>query len=179
MLTKLTQSGLLIALAVLISACQAPQMQVLYEQSPKFGNNYKSFKVVHTHTDIATEAEKLLNEAIANVMLDKGYVDGAEPDFVIQYSLRTQQSQRLEFDQAPTPGVLGRFPPAHPPHMEAVFEARMLVNVIESSSGDVVWKAATTGDLTQVNVKKFNAEKANARMQEMFADFPTRFNWWF
>ena len=180
MLSRLAY-GLLITTIAFLTACQTPPLEVVHVQKEGFNaGNYVSFKVSHSHVDIATQAEELINTAIADVMLEKGYVDGANPDFEIRYSLKTMQSQRLEIDSvAPTgPAWQGGAQQAgHPPQMEAVFEARMLVNVIDTKTNEVIWKAASNRDLTQVDVSKFNADKAHDRMHEMFENFPSRY-WW-
>lgn len=165
--------GLLFSTLALLGGCQTAPLDVVHVQKAGFSDgNYVSFKVSHTHVDIATRAEELINNAIAEVMTEKGYVDGATPDFEIRYSLTTKESQRLEINSPEAMGQVG-----HPPQMEAVFEARMLVNVIDTKTGEVIWKAASTRDLTQVNVSKFDEHKAHDRMHEMFENFPSRY-WW-
>ncbi len=163
----------LLSTIALLSACQTAPLNVVHVQKENFSEGqYASFKVAHTHVDIATKAEELINNAIAEVMVEKGYVDGANPDFEIRYSLKTTQSQRLEVQSPESMGIEG-----HPTQMEAVFEARMLVNVVDTKTKEVIWKAASSRDLSQVNVKNFDAQKAHDRMHEMFENFPDRY-WW-
>ncbi|KZY72559.1 hypothetical protein A3742_08265 [Oleiphilus sp. HI0071] len=180
MLSRLA-SGLLFTTIVFLTGCGTAPLEVVHVQKEGFNEGkYISFKVSHSHVDIATKAEELINKAIADVMTEKGYVDGANADFEIRYSLKTMQSQRLEIESvAPTgPAWQGGAQPAgHPPQMEAVFEARMLVNVIDTKTGEVIWKAASNRDLTQVDVSKFDSNKAHDRMHEMFENFPARY-WW-
>ena len=172
--------GFLFTTIAFLSACQTPPLKVFHVQKESFDEgNYVSFKV-SSHVGTTIKAEELLNNAIADVMIEKGYVDGANPDFEIRYSIKTMQSQRLEINNvapAASPRITGTQPAGHPPHMEAVFEARILVNVIDSKTGDVIWKAASIRDLTQVDISKFDAIKAHDRMHEMFENFPSRY-WW-
>jgi len=170
---KYLLNSFLLATIALLSACQTAPLNVVHVKKENFNEgNYVSFKVSHTSVDAKQEAKELITNAIAEIMIEKGYVDGANPDFEIRYSIKTSQSTRLEVQSPESMGIEG-----HPPQMEAVFEARMLVNVIDTKTNEVIWKAASSRDLSQVNIQKFDASKAHDRMHEMFENFPARY-WW-
>lgn len=166
---KITKSKIFLSLLalVLLAGCQTQPMSVLHEQSLSFDEGrYQTFQVKHARQSIDGDFEALLNQAITRVLQDKGYTESTNPDLEVKYSLRTRTDERVEIDTYSETG--------HPAHMEAVFEARMLINVVELSSGNVIWKAAATRDLTQVDLSKFNLELAIERMEELFEEFPER-----
>lgn len=152
----------------LLTACQTPPLTIHHSMDAAFDlDQYQTFSV-HALQQDKPEHIRLINEAIRRVMIYKGYTPAEDADLRIVYDIDVHQSSKLQQETLPQNGQL-----YSKAKLEAVFEAKMLVNAFAKSTNTVVWKASTTRDLTNANTLKFDQQRANLRMEELFASLPS------
>lgn len=159
----------LLWLSLWLIACQTPPLQVYYAM-----NNELDLTAYQTFTiQIATNSESqyldYINKGIIASLSAKGYHSTQQADLIVRYSLHFKADERLQLECIPQQGTLHTTT-----SMEAVFEAKMLVNIIDTRTDNIIWKAATTRDLSSVNLEKVNQESINKRIEELFESFPAR-----
>jgi len=152
-----------------VQACATPSLHVDYESKSNFNiENYKTFEIKSLVSPPHPYVE-LINQGITNTLSNKGLKPAKGADLVVLYDVNVDKGSRLHDEEIPVNNmVYTRMT------VEAVFDAKILVNVVDVKTNKVMWKATSTRDLTQVDPKKFNQEKANTRMSEIFEDFPSR-----
>jgi Domain of unknown function (DUF4136) len=112
---------------------------------------------------------KLLNTAIVDTLNKKGCSLADSPELIVKYSLEIDEDKSLKLEHVPFEGLIQT-----KAMIEAVFEAKMLVNAVDIKTGQIIWKAATTKDLRSVSTKKINQARVNKRMGELFQSFRCR-----
>ena len=152
-----------------VQACATPSLHVDYESKSDFNiENYKTFEIKSLVSPPHPYVE-LINEGITNTLTSKGLTPAKSADLVVLYDVNVDKGSRLHDEEIPVNNMVYT-----KMTVEAVYDAKILVNVVDVKTNKVMWKATSTRDLTQVDPKKFNQEKANTRMSELFEDFPAR-----
>jgi hypothetical protein len=128
---------------------------------------YQSYNILAVGTNEGGFLD-YINEGIINNLSDKGYHLSEQADFIVKYSLEFKADEYIKVESIPEPGNIH-----NQASMEAVFEATMLVNIIDTKTKEVIWKAATTRDLKSVNLKKVDQERVNSSIDELFDSFPS------
>jgi hypothetical protein len=151
--------------------CQSAQLDVQYAgvDDSKI-TNASSFKI-EARSDIKAETLEMITMGIEKTLMDKGYkkADNGKAELVVIYQINVIQGEEVRAETIPVgTTVMTR------PKLEAVFEAKILTNVLSAESNEVLWKASSIRDLTQVKTGSFSQEKANQRMSELFEGFPSR-----
>mgnify|MGYP000642041552 CR=1 FL=1 len=163
--------SILSTLVLNLIACQTPPLEVHTSTNPLSTlSQYKTYTIEPLNTS-EFKIIPIVNHAIANELLTKGYteVNANSADLIIKYKVKVKQGEQLKIEAIPAKSIIYSRTTT-----ESVNEASMLVNVIDSKTNEVVWKAATKRDLHTVNEKTPIEERAKVSMSEIFADFPSR-----
>ncbi|MFT7185805.1 MAG: hypothetical protein ACI84K_001188 [Pseudohongiellaceae bacterium] len=163
--------SILSALVLNLIACQTPRLEVHSKAvSLSTFKHYETYHVASLNNpDMAIIP--IVNTAIANELNIKGYTqtDANSADIIIKYKIKIKHGKQLRIDAIPVDNnVYSR------PTTEALNEASMLVNVTDTVTNKVVWKASTVRNLNTVNVKIPIEKRAKVSMSEIFEDFPTK-----
>jgi hypothetical protein len=149
-----------------LTACQTPPLDVYHSMNNDVDlSQYQTFSI-QAITDSDSPFINYLNRGIINTFIKKGYQLSEESDLVIRYSLEVQSGETVKINSIPVQGNIYT-----QTSMEAVFEAKMLANIIDRASERVIWKAATSRDIRGINAKHINQAKVNERMAELFDSF--------
>jgi len=156
----------LLFLSLTLTACQTPPLDVYHSMGEGVDlSRYQTFSI-QAMTDIDSPFVNYINQGIINTLTKKGYQFSEESDFIVRYSLEVQSGESVKINSIPIHGNIYT-----QTSMEAVFEAKMLANVIDKASKHVIWKAATSRDIRGVNTKSVDQAKVNDRMDELFESF--------
>lgn len=156
----------LLFLSLTLTACQTPPLHVYHSMSNDVDlSRYQTFSI-QAMTDEDNPFVNYINQGIINTLTKKGYQFSEESDLVIRYSLEVKSGETVKISAIPVQGNIYT-----QTSMEAVFEAKMLANVIDKASKRVIWKAATSRDIRGVNTKHIDQAKVNDRMDELFESF--------
>ena len=158
-------------MAISLSACQVPPLDVYYSMNNNTNfSQYKSFSVSSTSISDKVFLD-VLTRKISTVLEDKGYRQEAESkaDLVVVYHIDIDQGEKIKQEAIPVKGNI--YTRAT---LEAVYEAQILVNVVDTKTKMVVWKASSSRDLTNIDTSKIDEEKAHQRMLELFESFPAQ-----
>jgi len=159
----------LLCLSLWLTACQAPPLHVYSVMKEGVDvSQYQTFTI----PDVGSVENKYydyINKAIIKNLSDKGYQLSEQADLIVRYSLEFIADEQMKVESIFEQGDIHTHT-----SMEAVFEAVMLVNIIDTKSKKVIWKAATTRDLKSVNLKKVDQERVDNSINELFESFPAR-----
>jgi hypothetical protein len=159
----------LLVLSLAFSACQTPALDVYYSIADDVElSQYQTF-LIEPITDGDNRFIDFLNVGIEEALTRKGYQLSNSPELIVRYALDIAEDKRLKLDSIPLNGLIQT-----KAIMDAVFEAKMLVNVVDTKTGKIVWKAATSRDLRALNTKKIQQAKVNVRMEQLFDSFSAR-----
>lgn len=166
---KFFSTFLLIALiSTLLVGCSTPSLNVLSNLDPGFNAaNYSTVSV----TSLSVE-QTPLNEAIKlqfeATLSEKGYrVVDTEASLIMVYDLKLSQDTQLKREVV---NIGGRF--IERPRIDALYTASILVNAYDSFASKVIWKAASSRDLRNVNLTEIDKDKLRARIGELFESLP-------
>lgn len=156
-------------LSLWLTACQTPPLHVYYVMEEEVDlTPYQTFAIqVVSHSE--DQFIDFINAGIVKDLSNKGYRISEQADLIVRYSLEFEADQHLKLENIPEKGNIYT-----KSSMEAVFDAKMLVNIIDTNTKKVIWKAATTRDLRSVSLKKVDQERVNDRIEELFDSFPAR-----
>jgi len=152
---------------LLLGACGSSPLTVhsVVKDQPRL-TELNSFSI-HARTDIQGEQIDMLNSAMAQELTNKGYTVAEDAEMLVIYQLEVKEGEELVTESVNIRNrVLSR------PRLEAVYEAAILINVFDSKTGDLLWKASSTRDLTQVNTVHYTQDRANKAASELFESFP-------
>jgi uncharacterized protein DUF4136 len=161
---------LILSLTALVG-CQTAHLDVQYAGVEDKKITAASTFKIDARSDIKADRLAMLTLGIEKALLEKGYkkADDDNADLVVIYQVNVIQGEEVRAETIPVgTTVMTR------PKLEPVFEAKILTNVLKAESNEVLWKASSIKDLTQVKTGSFNQEKANQRMAELFEGFPSR-----
>lgn len=132
--------------------------------------NFKAYQTVALENVSQQEGPEfaLIEKSIASVLSDKGYrVGGKDSDLTLLYRLTRDRGEKLKEEVIPTAqGTVIRR------NLEAVNEAKFLVNLVDTRSGAMAWKGSTVRDLTRQKTPMTDAEIKTA-LEEFFATLPS------
>ncbi len=170
-LIKLSRLLLLVIALSLLTACQSAPLDIHYYLSNEADfSQYQTFSVSPINSQNGRMIPKV-TLGIERAMLAKGYSVAAEPDLQVLYQVHVSESEKLKSEVIPVPGnVFNRTT------LEAVYEAKLLVNIVDAKTSQMLWKASTIRDLTQVRRKNETQEQVDQRIAEVFASFPERYS---
>jgi len=133
-------------------------------------SQYETFSVNPT-TVSDTVFIDAVTRNMSTVLSEKGFQkeDEGKADLVVVYHIVIHQSEKLVQEGIPIKGNIYTRS-----SLEAVYEAQILVNAIDTKTKKVVWKASSSRDLTNINTSTVDEEKVYARMLELLASFPSR-----
>ncbi len=159
----------LLCLTFWLSACQTPPLHVYSVMKEGVDlSQYKTFTIPVVSTSESRYFD-YINAGIIKTLSEKGYQLSQPADLIVQYSLELIADEVIKVESIPEQGNIH-----NQASMEAIFEASMLVNIIDTKTKKVIWKAATTRDLKNINMKKVDQERVNRSMEELFESFPKR-----
>lgn len=184
---KIFKLSLPLLFALTLSACTTG-VQVDYETQQNF-NAYQQFKLLpHTVNDQGTYEEfggdifeTRLHRAIADNLGSKGLELSDSPDFLIDYSLRTEQRLQLRSNRSfnhSRYSIFGRHYSSHfdnRTHYSDIHQYNIgiiTVKIIDAVSNKTVWTSTSKANL---RTKKLPADAEAAlreRVAEMLASFP-------
>lgn len=148
-----------------LSACQIPPLNVHARTAEGV-----SLQAYHSVAVEALEEDgkiiTMLTQGIEHELINKGYVLSDEPDLVFIYRLDLKEGDQLR--QNILPSGTSTYTKME---IEAVYEASMLVNAIDTKTKQVVWKASTTRDIRGVKKKNIDQHRIDQRMSELFESF--------
>ena len=159
----------LVTLSLLLTGCQTPPLDVQYRIDDNFDSKQHLTFSVHTKHESNPDYIEFISKGIEKVLIEKGYQPSNKADIHIVYEIDIDQGTKVKTEAIPVRGQL-----YNRMTLEAVLEAKILVNAFEKRSGKVIWKASSSRDLTNVNTNRFDQDRANLRMAELFASFPAR-----
>ncbi|OZG70962.1 hypothetical protein BTA51_22920 [Hahella sp. CCB-MM4] len=159
----------LIIFQAVVSGCATRELLPAVVISPNISASEYSGFTVENASQRDGEIYAMLNVGINKVFTEKGYRPGvnSKRDLRVRYLLLVDRGQRLVEQVIPTgKGDVTRH------YMEAVNEARFLVNVVDTATNEVVWKASTIKDISGKSLP--SQEELEERLAEFFDSFPTR-----
>lgn len=163
-------AAILTITSFLLSACQTPPLDVSYSMDDKVDfSQFETFSINSTSTSndalIGT-----LTRNIATVISEKGYrkVSKEDADLAVVYFVDIERDTKLK--QSPIPIKGNIYMRAT---LETVNEAKILVNIFDTKTKAVLWKASSYRDLTNVDTSRIDEQKVYARMLELFESFPS------
>ena len=157
--------------SLLLSACQTPPLHVYSTMNDKIDfSQFETFSVNSTSIS-DTSLLNVLTRNISSVLNEKGYQKKLpeNADLAVVYHVDIDQGNKLKQSSIPVKGNIYM-----QTTLEAVYEAQILVNVVDTKTKMVLWKASSTRDLTSVNTSKIDEQKVHARMLELFDSFPSQ-----
>ena len=158
---------LFLCLSIWLSACQAPPLHVysVLKEGADL-SQYRTFTIPEVGS-VDNKYYDYINKSIIHTLTDKGYQLSEQADLIVRYSLKFKTDEQLKIESIPEQGNIHTHA-----SLEAVFEAVMLVNIIDRKTKQVIWKAATTRDLKNVNLKGVDQERVDRSIAELFESFP-------
>lgn len=168
-LTMLIKPLALLCLTLWLSACQTPPLHVYSVMKDGVDlSKYQSFTIPPVVTGESSYFD-YINKGIINNLSEKGYSFSKPADLIVQYSLQFIADEQVRVESIPEQGNIH-----NQASMEAVFEAVFLVNIIDTKTNKVIWKAATTRDLRNINMKSVDERRIENSIEELFESFPAR-----
>jgi hypothetical protein len=156
-----------LCLSLWLTACQTPPLHVYSVLKEGVDlSQYQTF-TIPALGNVNSKYYDYINKAIIKNLSDKGYQLSEQADLMVRYSLKLKTDEQVKMESISEQGNIH----SHA-SMEAIFEAVMLVNIIDTKSKNVIWKAATTRDLKSVNLKAVDQESVDRSIQELFESFP-------
>lgn len=155
---------------LMLCSCATPSLDVYYDGGDLIDpSKHQMFSIQGGDESLAHIP--MINKGIVNALSSKGYryVENGG-DFVVLYRLNLEEGDKLVSTFIPINGYVYT-----QTQLEAVYEAKMLVNVMEAKNdGKLLWKASTMRDLTTVDTSVLDQDRINNSMSELFDSFPSR-----
>jgi len=158
-------------LTLILSACQVPPLDVYHSMNDKVDfSQYKTFSVNSTTISDAAFLD-VLTRKISLVLNDKGYRQETETkaDLVVVYHIDIDQGNKLKQASIPIKGNIYTHST-----LEAVYEAQILVNVVDTKTRMVIWKASSSRELASIDTSELDEDKVHQRMLELFESLPSQ-----
>jgi hypothetical protein len=159
----------ILCLSLWLTACQTQTLHVYSVLKEGVDlSQYQTF-TIPALGNVNSKYYDYINKGIINNLTTKGYQQSEQADLITRYSLKFQTDEQVKMEAISEKGNIHT-----DTFMEAIFEAVMLVNIIDTKTNIVIWKAATTRDLKSVNLKEVDQESINRSIEELFESFPAR-----
>lgn len=155
------------AMVFLLSACQTPPLEVAAQSVNAHTLSHESTFKVQARSEREGPYLDLLTQSITEYLTAKGFKESESPDMLVAYQIRFKEDTEIVTEIIPVADLV-----YNRQQLEPVFEAHILINAIDTKTGDVLWKAASKRDLTQVSSKKYTKERADKAASELFESFP-------
>ncbi len=160
-------------LCIILTACASSSrrnIQMNYDESAPF-DSYKTYSIEAVEGDKqAAGLSSLIESGIIGAMADKGLsqaVNG-KGDLLIRYATHIARGEEMKLEQISTgKGVYTRS------QMEAVNEGSLLVNIIDTKSDRIIWKASSISDITGVALEDVTQIRVDEAMDEVFEGYPS------
>jgi hypothetical protein len=157
----------ILGLSLWLTACQTPPLHVYSVLKEGVDlSKYQSFTIPAVG-NVDSKYYDYINKAIIKNLSDKSYQLSEQADLIVRYSLKLKTDEQVKMESISEQGNIHTYA-----SMEAIFEAVMLVNIIDTKSKNVIWKAATTRDLKSVNLREVDQERVDRSIEELFESFP-------
>jgi hypothetical protein len=171
-----------------LAACAAPQPRVQsnFDRNVDFGR-FKTYEIMATAGQRADGGyDTLIGQAIRNAvhreMQSRGYVQAAQPDLWVNFSLTVQSVQKVtQVPAARTPSAYqyrGRYYQPWPAYSYETWvreydEGTLLIDLVAADRMQLVWEAAGTGRLSQPLTEDIEA-RASRAVALLFQQYPFR-----
>lgn len=158
-------------LSLSLFGCQIQPLDVHYAGVAASKITSATTFTVEAHSSINADVIRMLNKGIEKTLTGKGYqkAEGSSAQLLVIYQVKLIEDTEFRTEAAPEGRIVKTYQ-----KLEPVFEAKLLTNVVDTKTKQVLWKASSIKDLTQVNTKEFSQDRADERMEELFTGFPSR-----
>jgi len=165
---NVTKVSMLFVFAFLLLGCQTTPLDVYYAADEEVDlTHYDTFSVQSINDD--SNINRAITQGIESELAKKGYQHSDQAELIFAFSLEINESETLK--QTPISIKGNTFTRTS---LEAVYEAKMLINAIDVSTKQVVWKASTSRDIRSVGTKSIDQNRINERMAELLYAYPAR-----
>jgi hypothetical protein len=185
-------SPLLIAL-LLLSGCSSQPLFIV-DKDPTFDfralETYAWYDDVHK-TQLAdyrqyNSSDKRVRTYVDRELGQKGFreIGGENADFIVNYHVSQKENMKIDsFAGYPSPGMHGgvgvgsygssvNLGYSSGPAVKTYSEGTVVIDVIDSSSGQVVWRSLAEGRLKKSLTHKEKDSRASKLARELLAEFP-------
>lgn len=174
---SITTKKIFVLMAALwLSACSANinrDVQYEFNASAPFGH-YNTFAVEYVPAmEHLPRIQGLLKSGMEKTLEAKGYrqVPAKQADLLVRFGTRLEQSGRLTQEIIPFgQGLRTRY------GLEPLMQGKLLVNVVDTKDGVVIWKAAMQKPLDGIDLSQVTQEQVDAGMKRLFEPFPEQAN---
>lgn len=162
-----------VLLCIVLTACASSSrrnIQMTYDENAPF-ESYKTYSIeaIQEGKQVAG-LNSLIEKGIIGAMADKGLSNtmNGKGDLLIRYATRVERGQAMKLEQISTgKGVYTRS------QMEPVNEGSLLVNIIDTKTDRIIWKASSISDITGVTLENITQIRVDEAMNEVFEDYPS------
>tara|TARA_R110002072_G_scaffold89737_9_gene201020 strand:+ start:93 stop:638 length:546 start_codon:yes stop_codon:yes gene_type:complete len=166
---KLFNMLFLVYVVSFLLGCQELPLQVFSKTDPNINlREYQTFSV-HAKSNHSTNFIEFITRGIESGLIEKGYSVSENPDLLINYQIEIDRSELITQEQIP---IDTGFYTSN--RIDPVNKADVLVNAIDRKTKEVVWKAATTMDISSVNIHNIDQNRVSDHMAQLFKSFPSR-----
>src|SRR5690606_4040688 len=141
--------GLVVVLVMTGCATAYNPVEVVADEQVDF-SQYRSFEIDALILDSSVDGQQdllvnqMIGQALAQSLIRKGLVQdqGGSPDLRVRFLARVQTQAGIDIEHVPTEqGVWTRY------WNDPVSQGRLLVNLVDTATGNVVWKGVYTQQL--------------------------------
>ncbi|UZE97006.1 DUF4136 domain-containing protein [Alkalimarinus alittae] len=160
-------------LCVVLTACASSSrrnIQMNYDESAPF-DSYKTFTIeAIQQSHQASGLNSMIENGIIGALADKGlsHTLNEKGDLLIRYATRIEHSQEMRQEQISTGnGVYIKS------QIEPVNEGSLLINIIDTNTDRIIWKASSISDITGVTIDNVTQARVDDAMDEVFEGYPS------
>jgi hypothetical protein len=154
---------------LVLAGCAAGPSEISSSLSPTA--NFASYKTIKLENVEQSSGPVFLavEKAMQDSLSGKGYtIVSKDSDLTLLYKLTIDRGEKLTEEVIPTAqGAIVRH------NMEAVNEGKFLVNLVETASGAVAWKASTVKDLSN-RTAPLPQDELKLELDRFFESLPAR-----
>jgi hypothetical protein len=163
-----------------LASC-APSANVRFDYDPKV--NVRQFSTYRIEADQRRNADPIvggnlnqrrISEEIDKAMRAKGYkpVLGGDADLVIRFFADSKDRQQIQSNNMWSPYMYWYGPNYGNVYSRQYEENRVVVNVYDSRSNDIVWQGWATGQLNQSKKERNRDVAFRSTVQSIMGQFP-------
>ena len=164
----------------LLASC-APSANVRYDYDPKV--NVRQFSTYRIEADARRNADPIVGgnlnqrriaDEIDKAMRARGYkpVMGGDADLVIRFFADSKDRQQVQSNGMYSPFMMWYGPGYNNVYSRQYEENRIVVNVYDSRSNDIVWQGWATGQLTQSKKERTRDVAFRTTVESIMKQFP-------
>tara|TARA_R110001592_G_scaffold42654_5_gene138512 strand:+ start:3722 stop:4267 length:546 start_codon:yes stop_codon:yes gene_type:complete len=166
---KLFNILLLVYVVNFLLGCQELPLQVYSTTDANVNlRQYQTFSV-HAESHHSTNFIAFITRGIESGLTVKGYSVSETPDLLINYRIEIDRGELITQEQIPD--GTGFYTSNR---IDPINKADVLVNAIDRKTKEVVWKAATSMDISSVNIQNIDQNRVSNHMAQLFKSFPSR-----